>query len=199
MAFLRIRFPGMWGVGSVAGAAEFEALDAMRPDAIDGGAGGTYAPTGLLSIGGLATTLNPTTLTLSPTTAVLSGTWSGTVTETLAVTKSGDTATTAIRVGTLDGTTTTQTLYVTKDIWYTNGTTFVGTATYTISDTGAANGHVIKVAVLSLPGARTIDFKKPGGTTILSATGAGHVFVEFTRMGGVWFVTSYSGAATFVE
>lgn len=77
MAFLRIRFPGMWGVGSVVSAAEFEAIDAMRPDAIDGGAGGTYAPSALLSIGGLAVTLNPTTLTLSATAMAVSapGTW----------------------------------------------------------------------------------------------------------------------------
>lgn len=115
------------------------------------------------------------------------------------VVRSAATATYAERVGTLDGTSTSQTLYVTKDIWYTNGTTFIGTATYTIDDTGAADGNSIRVAVLGLPSGRTIDFKKPGGTTILSAAGAGHVFATFMRMGGVWFPVGYSGAAVFIE
>lgn len=88
MAFLRIRFPGMWGVGSVVSSAEWEAIDAMRPDAIDGGAGGTYAPTGALVIGGLETELAATDLTISATAMAVSapGTWTAAQTHNAAVT-----------------------------------------------------------------------------------------------------------------
>lgn len=75
--FSRIRMQNGWCIGSTVSPAEFEAIDAMRPKAIDGDGGGTYAPTATLTIGGLATTLSATTLTLSATAMAVSapGTW----------------------------------------------------------------------------------------------------------------------------
>lgn len=75
--FSRIRMSGGWFTGSTVSALEFEAIDAMRPSAIDGDGGGTYAPSALLSIGGLSTTLSASTLTLSAAAMAVSapGTW----------------------------------------------------------------------------------------------------------------------------
>ena len=89
--FTRVRNPGGWFLGSVVTAAEFEKFDAMRPNAIDGLDGGTYAPSALLSIGGLAITLNPTTLTLSAAAMAVSapGTWSAAQTANAAWTFAG--------------------------------------------------------------------------------------------------------------
>lgn len=71
--FQRVRNLGGWFFASVVLPEEFEKFDAMRPNAIDGLDGGTYAPSALLSIGGLAITLNPTTLTLSGTSILITG------------------------------------------------------------------------------------------------------------------------------
>ena len=78
---------GAWCIGSPVSPAEFEAIDAMRPKAIDGDGGGTYAPSALLSIGGLHVRLNPTTLTLSATAMAVSapGTWTGAQTHQAAI------------------------------------------------------------------------------------------------------------------
>jgi len=96
-----------WFHGSTVSALEFEALDAIRPSCVDGDGGGTYAPSALLSIGGLAVTLNPATLTLSAAAMAVSapGTWtaaqtinanvaltgtlSGTITQSATVTRTG--------------------------------------------------------------------------------------------------------------
>jgi hypothetical protein len=76
--FTRIRMEDGWYLSSVISPLEFEALDAIRPSCIDGDGGGTYAVSALLSIGGLAVTLNPATLTLSAAAMAVSapGTWS---------------------------------------------------------------------------------------------------------------------------
>lgn len=52
MGFERIRAPGGWTLNSVVDPEEFEAIDAARPDMVDGGGGGEYEPTEQIGIGG---------------------------------------------------------------------------------------------------------------------------------------------------
>lgn len=53
MNFSRFRIPGGWITGTTIQPAEMEGFDAMRPLLIDTAAGGSYAPTGQIHIGGL--------------------------------------------------------------------------------------------------------------------------------------------------
>lgn len=107
--FSRIRMINGWFTGSVVSNLELEAIDAMRPKAIDGDGGGTYAPTATLTIGGLATTLSATTLTLSATAMAVSapGTWTAVQTFNAAVTygASGTLTTNASQTSTFAGVT----------------------------------------------------------------------------------------------
>ena len=57
MSFTRTRLPGFWTFGSAVLPGEFEHIDDYAY-AIDGKAGGTYAPTGLITIGGLGLTVS---------------------------------------------------------------------------------------------------------------------------------------------
>lgn len=57
MSFTRARFPGTWVFGSAIQPAELEHIDDYAY-AIDGKDGGTYAPTALLTIGGLGMTVS---------------------------------------------------------------------------------------------------------------------------------------------
>lgn len=52
MTFPRLRAPGLWVTGSVLSAAELETLDDHQSKAIDGYAGGTWAPTSEIVLGG---------------------------------------------------------------------------------------------------------------------------------------------------
>ena len=56
MSFTRTRLPGFWTFNSAVAPAEFEHIDDYAY-AIDGQNGGTYAPTGLLTFGGLGVTI----------------------------------------------------------------------------------------------------------------------------------------------
>lgn len=51
MSFTRVK-PSNWGVGEKLTSSQVNTADARWPSVIDGGAGGTYAPSGLISVGG---------------------------------------------------------------------------------------------------------------------------------------------------
>src|SRR5262249_45801686 len=52
VTFARTRSPGQWFTGYVPVSSDFEDIDDKTSKAIDGFAGGAYAPTGLITIGG---------------------------------------------------------------------------------------------------------------------------------------------------
>lgn len=73
MSFSRIRAPGGWIAGSTITPTELETFDQNLSRALDGYAGGTYAPSSLLEIGGSGLKLSSTGNQLSGTLTVLSG------------------------------------------------------------------------------------------------------------------------------
>jgi hypothetical protein len=205
--FARIRAVNGWFIGSTVSGLEFEAIDAMRPSAIDGDDGGTYAPSALLSIGGLAVTLNPATLTLSAAAMAVSapGTWTaaqsfGTAAHITAqgnVTLSGTSAALRFRAPlTLTSGPASETVYFYNDLILTPALQSADILAEADKVSALAGARIRLVRTTPMV-ARKTELANGVGGSVIGTIPTGEIgWIESQFVSGNWIVIGWGGGAT---
>lgn len=114
----------------------------------------------------------------------------------------GDDAVVQQRTSQISSASTAVTISVTKDIWYVDVPSFVGTAVYTLKSTSPAPpaGSTVKLRIYGLAAGKDIDVQREGGAQVINFDGAGTGFgeAEFHFLGSSWRLGGFSGDNTIV-